>query len=144
QGSRRERGGGMQAITCHRYGGPDVLELEEVERPVPGDHEVLVRVLAASVNPRDWHYLRGLPYLLRPVALRVPEGGGGAGRVEAGGRAVTRFRPGDEVFAFVRKGGFAEYTCVPEDVLGPKPANLSFEQAAAVPLAALTAPPGLP
>jgi NADPH:quinone reductase-like Zn-dependent oxidoreductase len=137
----------MQAITYHRYGGPDVLELEEVERPVPGDDEVLVRVLAASVNPRDWHYLRGLPYLLRPVALRVPEDGGlgsdVAGRVEAVGRAVTRFRPGDEVFAFVRKGGFAEYTCVPEDVLGPKPANLSFEQAAAVPLAALTALQGL-
>jgi NADPH:quinone reductase-like Zn-dependent oxidoreductase len=137
----------MKAITYHRYGGPDVLELEDVEQPVPAGDEVLVRVQAASVNPRDWHYLRGLPYVLRPVALRVPEDGGlgsdVAGRVEAVGRDVTRFRPGDEVFAFVRKGAFAEYTCVPERVLGPKPANLSFEQAAAVPLAALTALQGL-
>ena len=137
----------MQAITYHRYGAPDVLELQEVEQPVPADDEVLVRVHAASVNPRDWHYLRGLPYVLRPVALRVPEDGGlgsdVAGRVEAVGRAVSRFRPGDEVSAFVRKGAFAEYTCVPEDALGPKPANLSFEQAAAVPLAGLTALQGL-
>jgi NADPH:quinone reductase-like Zn-dependent oxidoreductase len=137
----------MQAITYHRYGAPDVLELEEVERPVPGDGEVLVRVHAASVNPRDWHFLRGLPYVLRPVALRVPGDGGlgsdVAGRVEAAGRGVTRFRPGDEVYAHVQRGAFAEYTCVPERVLGPKPANLSFEQAAAVPLAALTALQGL-
>ena len=137
----------MQAITYHRCGAPDVLELQEVEQPVPADDEVLVRVHAASVNPRDWHYLRGLPYVLRPVALRVPEDGGlgsdVAGRVEAVGRAVSRFRPGDEVSAFVRKGAFAEYTCVPEDALGPKPANLSFEQAAAVPLAGLTALQGL-
>ena len=107
----------MQAITYHRYGGPDVLELEEVEQPVPGDGEVLVRVQAASVNPRDWHFLRGLPYVLRPVALRVPGDGGlgsdVAGRVEAVGRALTRFRPGDEVYAHVHKGAFAEYSRVP-------------------------------
>jgi NADPH:quinone reductase-like Zn-dependent oxidoreductase len=137
----------MQAITYHRYGAPDVLELEEVEQPVPGDDEVLVRVHAASVNPRDWHFLRGLPYVLRPIALRVPGDGGlgsdVAGRVEAVGKAVTRFRPGDEVYAHVHRGAFAEYTCVPERVLGLKPANLSFEQAAAVPLAALTALQGL-
>ena len=137
----------MQAITYHRYGGPDVLELEEVEQPVPGDGEVLVRVQAASVNPRDWHFLRGLPYVLRPVGLRRPRDGGLgsdlAGRVEAVGRGVTRFRPGDEVYAHVHKGAFAENTCIPEHVLGPKPANLSFEQAAAVPLAALTALQGL-
>ena len=137
----------MQAITYHRYGGPDVLELEEVEQPVPGDGEVLVRVQAASVNPRDWHFLRGLPYVLRPVGLRRPRDGGLgsdlAGRVEAVGQGVTRFRPGDEVYAHVHKGAFAENTCIPEHVLGPKPANLGFEQAAAVPLAALTALQGL-
>jgi NADPH:quinone reductase-like Zn-dependent oxidoreductase len=108
---------------------------------------VLVRVRAASVNPRDWHYLRGLPYIMRPIGLRIPGDGGlgsdMAGPVEAVGRAVTRFRPGDEVYAFVLAGGFAEYARVPENVLGPKPANLSFEQAAAVPLAALTALQGL-
>ena len=137
----------MQAITYHQYGPPDVLELETVELPALGDDEVLVRVRAASVNPRDWHYLRGLPYIMRPIGLRIPKDGGlgsdMAGQVEAVGRAVTRFRPGDEVYAFVLAGGFAEYARVPENVLGPKPANLSFEQAAAVPLAALTALQGL-
>ena len=137
----------MQAITYHRYGPPDVLELETVELPALGDDEVLVRVRAASVNPRDWHFLRGLPYVMRPVGLRIPKDGGLgsdlAGQVEAVGRAVTRFRPGDEVYAFVLAGGFSEYARVPENVLGPKPANLSFEQAAAVPLAALTALQGL-
>ncbi|HWD42867.1 MAG TPA: NAD(P)-dependent alcohol dehydrogenase [Actinomycetota bacterium] len=137
----------MQAITYHRYGAPEVLQLEEVEQPVPGDGEVLVRVHAASVNPRDWHFLRGLPYVLRPLALRVPTDGGlgsdVAGRVEAAGRGVTRFRPGDEVYGYVQRGAFAEFASVPERVLGPKPANLSFEQAAAVPLAAMTALQGL-
>jgi NADPH:quinone reductase-like Zn-dependent oxidoreductase len=137
----------VQAITYHRYGPPDVLELETVELPALGDDEVLVRVRAASVNPRDWHYLRGLPYIMRPIGLRIPKDGGlgsdMAGQVEAVGRAVTRFRPGDEVYAFVLAGGFAGYARVPENVLGPKPANLSFEQAAAVPLAALTALQGL-
>ena len=137
----------MQAITYHQYGPPDVLELETVELPALGDDEVLVRVRAASVNPRDWHYLRGLPYIMRPIGLRIPKDGGlgsdMAGQVEAVGRAVTGFRPGDEVYAFVLAGGFAEYARVPENVLGPKPANLSFEEAAAVPLAALTALQGL-
>jgi NADPH:quinone reductase-like Zn-dependent oxidoreductase len=137
----------VQAITYHRYGPPEVLELETVDLPALGDDEVLVRVRAASVNPRDWHYLRGLPYIMRPIGLRIPGDGGlgsdMAGQVEAVGRAVTRFRPGDEVYAFVLAGGFAEYARVPENVLGPKPANLSFEQAAAVPLAALTALQGL-
>jgi NADPH:quinone reductase-like Zn-dependent oxidoreductase len=137
----------MQAITYHQYGPPDVLELETVELPALGDDEVLVRVRAASVNPRDWHYLRGLPYIMRPIGLRIPKDGGlgsdMAGQVEAVGRAVTRFRPGDEVYAFVLAGGFAGYARVPENVLGPKPANLSFVQAAAVPLAALTALQGL-
>ncbi|HZA81986.1 MAG TPA: NAD(P)-dependent alcohol dehydrogenase, partial [Actinomycetes bacterium] len=137
----------MKAITYHRYGPPEVLEFEDVPDPVIKDDQVLVRVRAASVNPRDWHFMRGLPYVLRPVALRVPGDGGlgsdVAGRVEAAGRGVTRFRPGDEVYAHVHRGAFAEYTCVPERVLGPKPANVSFEQAAAVPLAALTALQGL-
>jgi len=137
----------LKAITYHRYGSPDVLDFEEVDEPVAKDDEVLIRVRAASVNPRDWHFMRGLPYIMRPIGLRIPKDGGFgsdvAGQVEAVGKAVTRFRPGDEVFAHVLSGGFAEYTCVSEDVLGLKPANLTFEQAAAVPLAALTALQGL-
>jgi NADPH:quinone reductase-like Zn-dependent oxidoreductase len=137
----------LKAITYHRYGSPDVLDFEEVDEPVAKDDEVLIGVRAASVNPRDWHFMRGLPYIMRPIGLRIPKDGGFgsdvAGQVEAVGKAVTRFRPGDEVFAHVLSGGFAEYTCVSEDVLGRKPANLTFEQAAAVPLAALTALQGL-
>ena len=138
----------MKAITYHRYGPPDVLELEEVEAPVVGDGDVLVRVRTAAANPRDWHLMRGLPYVVRPqFGLRRPRksglGGDVAGWVEAVGRDVTRFRPGDEVFADIETGGFAEYARVPEDVLALKPANLTFEQAAAVPLAALTALQGL-
>jgi NADPH:quinone reductase-like Zn-dependent oxidoreductase len=137
----------LKAITYHRYGSPDVLDFEEVDEPVAKDDEVLIRVRAASVNPRDWHFMRGLPYIMRPIGLRIPKDGGFgsdvAGQVEAVGKAVTRFRRGDEVFAHVLSGGFAEYTCVSEDVLGRKPANLTFEQAAAVPLAALTALQGL-
>jgi NADPH:quinone reductase-like Zn-dependent oxidoreductase len=137
----------MKAIAYHRYGPPEVLGLEEVDEPVVQDDDVLVRVRAASVNPRDWHFLRGLPYVVRPVGLRRPKSGvlGSdiAGQVEAVGKAVTRFRPGDEVFAFVLSGAFAEHAAVPEAVLGPKPATLTFEQAATVPLAALTALQGL-
>jgi NADPH:quinone reductase-like Zn-dependent oxidoreductase len=137
----------LKAITYHRYGSPDVLELEEVDAPVAKDHEVLILVRATSANPRDWHFMRGLPYIMRPLGLRRPKDGGlgsdVAGQVEAVGRAVTRFRPGDEVLAHVLKGGFAEYACVPEDVVGRKPANLTFEQAATVPLAGLTALQGL-
>jgi NADPH:quinone reductase-like Zn-dependent oxidoreductase len=137
----------MKAITYHRYGPPEVLGLEEVDEPVVQDDDVLVRVRAASVNPRDWHFLRGLPYVVRPVGLRRPKSGvlGSdiAGQVEAVGKAVTRFRPGEEVFAFVLSGAFAEHAAVPEAVLGHKPATLSFEQAATVPLAALTALQGL-
>ena len=138
----------LKAITYHTYGSPDVLEFQEVDEPVVNDDEVLVRVRAASANPRDWHLMRGLPSIMRlRFGLRRPTssllGSDMAGRVEAVGKNVTRFRPGDEVFAFVFAGGFAEHTSVPEDVLGPKPANLTFEQAAAVPLAALTALQGL-
>jgi NADPH:quinone reductase-like Zn-dependent oxidoreductase len=138
----------LKAITFHRYGAPEVLELRDVDDPAVGDDDVLVRVRAASANPRDWHFMRGEPYFVRLQAgLRTPKnhllGSDVAGVVEAVGRNVTRFRPGGEVIADVVQGGFAEYACVPEDFAGPKPANLTFEQAAAVPLAALTALQGL-
>jgi NADPH:quinone reductase-like Zn-dependent oxidoreductase len=138
----------MKAITYHRYGSPDVLEFQEIDTPVAKDDDVLIRVRAAAANPRDWHFMRGLPYVIRPqFGLRRPRnpllGSDVAGQVEAVGTNVTRFRPGDEVYADVVTGGFAEYTSVPEDVVAPKPANLTFEQAAAVPLAALTALQGL-
>jgi NADPH:quinone reductase-like Zn-dependent oxidoreductase len=138
----------MKAITYHRYGAPDVLEFQEVDAPVVKDDDVLIRVRAAAANPRDWHFMRGLPYVIRPqFGLRRPRnrllGSDVAGQVEAVGANVTRFRPGDEVYADVVTGGFAEYACAPEGVVAPKPANLTFEQAAAVPLAALTALQGL-
>jgi NADPH:quinone reductase-like Zn-dependent oxidoreductase len=144
----------MKAIVQDRYGSADVLELREVDRPVAGDNEVLVRVHAAAVNAHDWHVMRGDPYLAR-LALPSLFGFGGpkrtirgrdfAGRVEAVGRGVTRFRPGDEVFgdAGQADGAFAEYVCVPDDVVERKPANLTFEQAATVPLAGSTALMGL-
>jgi NADPH:quinone reductase-like Zn-dependent oxidoreductase len=134
----------MKAMVYERYGPPDVLSLVDIEQPVPGDHQVLVKVHAAAVNPYDWHQLTGTPYLMRPSSgLRRPKsrvlGLDLAGTIEAVGHGVTRFRPGDEVFG-ARGGSFAEYVCVREDgVLLPKPANLPFEQAAAVPLAALSA-----
>jgi NADPH:quinone reductase-like Zn-dependent oxidoreductase len=138
----------LKAITYHEYGPPDALEFEDVDAPVVKDDEVLVRVRAASVNPRDWHFMRGVPYFMRAQAgLRRPKssllGSDVAGQVEAAGTAVTRFHPGDEVFAHVQEGGFAEYAAVPEESLGLKPANLTFEQAAAVPTAAVTALQGL-
>jgi NADPH:quinone reductase-like Zn-dependent oxidoreductase len=138
----------MKAIVQAKYGSPDVLELQDIAKPVVKDDEVLVRVRAASANPADWHFMRGLPYIMRPQSgLGKPKnsvlGRDIAGQVEAVGKEVTRFRPGDEVFANVETGGFAEYTCVSEGFLEPKPANLTFEQAAAVPLAALTALQGL-
>ncbi|WP_236788721.1 NAD(P)-dependent alcohol dehydrogenase [Amycolatopsis sp. GM8] len=137
----------MKAIVQDRYGSPDVLALREVDQPVPGDHEVLVRVEAASLNARDWHIMRGDPYLARLSAgLRAPEpkirGTDFAGRVVAAGRAVTRLRPGDEVYG-EHPGAFAEYVCAPDDVVDTKPANLTFEEAAAVPLAGITALMGL-
>jgi NADPH:quinone reductase-like Zn-dependent oxidoreductase len=141
----------MKAIVQDRYGSPDVLELREVDKPVPGDGEVLVRVRASSVQPYDWHHVRGEPYIARlmvgGVGLRKPRrsilGADVAGQVEAVGRDVTEFRPGDEVFAMLKEGAFAEYVCVPEGELAPKPESLSFEQAAAVPMAANTALVGL-
>ncbi|GIG61952.1 NADPH:quinone reductase [Longispora fulva] len=137
----------MKAIVHHQYGPPDLLGFSEIEVPAVADDEVLVRVRAASVNPYDWHHVTGTPYIARlGGGWRAPRqlvpGVDLAGRVEAVGRDVTRFRPGDEVFG-MRAGAFAEYVSVPEGRLAPKPANLTFEEAAAVPMAALTALQGL-
>src|SRR5215211_5589337 len=141
----------MKAVVNHQYGSPDVLELTEVEKPTPEDDEVLLKVHAASVNPADWHFLRGEPYIARlQLGLRKPKervlGCDVAGHIEAAGKNVTMLQPGDEVFGspFMHGfGAFAEWVCVSEDLLAPKPATLSFEQAAAVPLAASTALQGL-
>jgi len=138
------QGGLMKAIVYCEYGSPDVLKLEDIEKPTPGDDQVLVRVRAASVNPLDWHYIRGTPYFMRLGAgLRKPKvtrlGVDFAGTVEAVGRNVKRFQPGDEVFGG-RTGAFAQYVAVREDrAVVLKPANLTFEQAASVPIAAITA-----
>jgi NADPH:quinone reductase-like Zn-dependent oxidoreductase len=133
----------MQAIVQDHYGSGAALELREIQRPEIGDHEVLVRVRAAGVNPADWAVMRGLPYIARPVYgfLRPKVGTRGtdvAGVVEAVGAAVTRFKPGDEVFG-ASSGSYAEYAAASDDQLANKPANLSFEQAATVPMAGLVA-----
>lgn len=142
----------MKAIVYTEYGPPDVLNLEEVRKPTPKDDEVLVKVLAASANAADWHLMRADPFLVRLMGfgfLKPKNGLPGAdiaGRVEAVGRNVTQFQPGDAVFGDLSGsgfGGFAEYVCTTEDALALKPANLSFEEAAAVPLAAVTALQGL-
>src|SRR5271163_3674412 len=146
----------MKAMVCTRYGPPEVLQLQDVETPAPADDEVLIRICAASVNPLDAGTLPG-PWVGRLLtggwfAPKYPILGADiAGRVETVGKLVTQFQPDDEVFGglfgglFAAKGlgGFAEYVCASEDKLGPKPANLSFEQAAAVPVAAITALQGL-
>ena len=134
----------MKAIVYRCYGSPDVLNFEDIAKPKPADDEVLVKVVAASVNPLDWHYMRGSPYLMRlGSGLGAPDdssmGVDFAGTVEAVGRNVKRFNPGDEVFGG-RGGAFAEYVTVPEDrALVRKPANITFAQAASVPIAAITA-----
>ncbi|WEK54572.1 MAG: NAD(P)-dependent alcohol dehydrogenase [Candidatus Cohnella colombiensis] len=140
----------MRALVYENYGSPDVLRIEEVEVPVPKGHEVLIAVHAASVNSWDWDLLRGKPYLTRLGALRKPRyrilGADVAGRVVSVGTAVTRFRSGDEVFGDISGcgwGGFAEYACAGEEALTLKPAGLSFEQAAAIPQAAVLALQGL-
>ena len=141
----------MKAIVRDTYGSPDVLELKDIDKPEPADDEVLVRVHAASVNPADWHFLRGAPYIARmQFGLGKPKdrvlGCDVAGRVEAVGKNVTMLKPADEVFGspFMHGlGAFAEWVCISEYLLAPKPANLSFEQAAAVPVAASTALQGL-
>ena len=137
----------MKAIVFRKYGSPDVLELDEIDTPVADDGEVLVRVHAASVNPLDWHRMRGLPYVLRASEglIRPKNNGLGAdvaGRVEAVGTGVTQFHAGDDVFGMSVRT-CAEYVCVAEEGLAPKPAGLTFEQAAAIPVAALTALQGL-
>jgi len=137
----------MKAILYHSYGSPDVLRLQETAKPAPKEDEVLLRVRAASVNPYDWHFMRGLPYPLRIEAgLGKPKdprlGVDLAGQVEAVGRDITEFRPGDEVFGCGR-GAFAEYACARESKLARKPGNVTFEQAASLPIAGLTAWQGL-
>ena len=138
----------MKATVYNRYGPPDVLQIRDVEKPVPKDNEVLIEIRAASVNPLDWRLMRGKPLFARLMTggLRKPKitrpGVDVAGHVEAVGRNVTEFKPGDEVFGVCR-GAFAEYACVIEDKLAPKPTSLSFEDAAAVPVAAITALRGL-
>ncbi len=134
----------MKAVRYYRYGSPEVLELRDVDVPAIGDNDVLVRVRAAAVNPLDWHFMRGTPYVVRALAgaFRPKVNGLGvdmAGQVEAVGHNVTRFRAGDEVFGW-RRGAFAEYVRVGEDaVMAARPANVTFEGAASVPVAGFTA-----
>lgn len=141
----------MKAIVYTKYGSPDVLQLKEVEKPVPLDDEVLIEIHAASVNAYDWHFLTADVFLIRLMSggLLKPKnttlGADIAGRIEAVGSQVKQFKPGDEVFGTARRssGGFAEYVCAREETLELKPDNISFEEAAAVPMAALTALQGL-
>src|SRR3970040_536269 len=138
----------MKAIVYTKYGPPEVLQLKEVEKPTPKDNQVLVKVHAASANALDWR-----PFTMSPIMVRLVRGGllkpkntslgvDIAGRVEAVGATVKQFQPGDEVFG-VAPGAFAEYACAAENKLALKPANISFEAAAAVPIAAFTALQGL-
>jgi NADPH:quinone reductase-like Zn-dependent oxidoreductase len=142
----------MKAIVYTKYGPPDVLQLKEVEKPALKDNEVLVKVHAASLNAYDWHLLKADPFLVRLMGggLLKPKnkilGADMAGQVEAVGKNVTQFKPGDDVFGDIARcgcGGFAEYVCASENLLALKPAGMTFEQAAAVPMAALTALQGL-
>ncbi len=134
----------IKAIAYRCYGSPDVLEFEDIDKPTPADDEVLVKIQAAAVNPLDWHFVRGTPYFLRLMSgLGAPNDTGlgvdFAGTVEAVGNNVKRFKPGDEVFGG-GNGAFAEYVIVGEDgALAMKPADVSFEQAASAPIAAITA-----
>jgi NADPH:quinone reductase-like Zn-dependent oxidoreductase len=137
----------MKAIQFTEYGSPDVLQLKEVEKPTPDENQVLVKVHAAAANPLDWHLMRGAPFIARlDGGLRKPKdpklGADVAGRVEAIGSSVTQFQPGDEVFGCIT-GAFAEYACARENAFALKPANLSFEEAASIPVAAFTALQGL-
>src|SRR5436309_4714358 len=136
----------MKAIVYRNYGSPDVLRLEEIEKPTAGDDEILIKVRAAAVNPLDLLF-RGTSYMVRMITgLRKPKdtrlGVDVAGQVEAVGRNVTQFKPGDAVFGTC-KGAFAEYVCTSESALVVKPDNVTFEQAASVPIAAITALQGL-
>ncbi len=137
----------MKAIVYTQYGPPDVLQFKEVEKPTPNDGEILVKIHAASANPLDWHLMRASPFFVRlGGGLRKPKdprlGADLAGRVEVVGSNVTQFQPGDEVFG-AWTGSFAEYASVPEKRVALKPTNCSFEEAAAIPVAAITALQGL-
>ena len=139
----------MKAVVYTDYGSPDVLEIRDIKKPVPDDDQVLVKVRAVSVNPYDWHFIEGKPYIMRAmmVGLRKPKdprlGVDYAGTVEAVGKNVTQFKPGDDVFGG-RGGAFAEYVCARADrSITLKPANVTFEQAASVDIAGLTALQGL-
>jgi NADPH:quinone reductase-like Zn-dependent oxidoreductase len=138
----------MKAIQYTKYGSPDVLQLKDVEKPTPNGDEVLIKIHAASLNAYDWHFLTADIFLIRLMGggLLKPKdprlGADMAGRIEEVGRNVKQFQPGDEVFGTV-KGAFAEYTCAPESSLALKPINASFEQAATLPMAAITALQGL-
>ncbi len=142
----------MKAIVYQKYGSPDVLELKEVEKPVPKDDEVLVKVHAASINDWDWGLLQGTPFINRVEnGFRKPRkykilGCDIAGRIEAVGKNVKQFQPGDEVYGDLCMcgfGGFAEYVCARENVLALKPASMTFDEAAAIPQAAMLAVQGL-
>jgi len=143
----------MKAMFCPRYGSPDVLQLQEVEKPTPQAGEVLIKIHAASLNSRDFRLLRANPFIMRFMlgGFFRPKinifGGDFAGVIEAIGQGVTQFHPGDEVFGYMphetRRGTLAEYVCAVEKLVALKPANLTFQQAAAVPLAAVTALQGL-
>jgi NADPH:quinone reductase-like Zn-dependent oxidoreductase len=138
----------VKAVVYTKYGSPDVLQVKDVEKPAPRDNEVLIKIHAASVNAYDWHFLTADIFLMRLMGggLLKPKytrlGADIAGRVEAIGKNAKQFQPGDEVYGMV-KGGFAEYACALENALALKPSNLSFEEAAAVPMAAVTALQGL-
>jgi NADPH:quinone reductase-like Zn-dependent oxidoreductase len=138
----------MKAIVYEEYGPPGILQLKEVEKPIPSDDEVLVKIHAGSLNAGDWHALRGTPFLMRLMnGLLRPKrkilGDDIAGRVEAVGANVSQFQPGDEVFGISNFGAFAEYVCADDNLLALKPASMTFEEAAAVPMAAITALHGL-
>ncbi len=138
----------MQAIVQEKYGSPDVLQLKEIEKPTPQDNQVLVKIHATAANPFDWHLMRAAPFFVRfSMGLRKPNfsilGIDIAGTVEAVGKDVTQFKPGDAVFGGIAPGGFAEYVATPAANLALKPANVSFEEAAATPCVGFTAIQGM-
>ncbi len=140
----------MKAVVYYNYGSPDVLELKDVDKPIPKDDDVLIKVHAASVNPLEWHFMRGKPLFMRLAGSGILKpknkilGVDIAGRVEEVGRNVQQFEPGDEVFGGSDSGGgFAEYVSVSENKLALKPTNITFEEAAAIPIAAISALQGL-
>ncbi|HET6207521.1 MAG TPA: NAD(P)-dependent alcohol dehydrogenase [Terracidiphilus sp.] len=137
----------MKAIVRTTYGPAAVLRFEEIDKPVPAEKEVLIRVRAASVNPYDWHFMRGTPHFIRLfIGLRRPKsprlGADVAGEIQSVGSRATQFKPGDVVFGTAR-GAFAEYACAPESTIALKPGNVTFEHAAAAPIAGFTALQGL-